>query len=366
MRLALLSAGNSIHTIKWANGLSNKGIEVFLISQQTINGYLNDNIRVIKLKNLGVIGYFFHSIKIKKIIKNINPDIVHAHYASGYGTTARLLNFRPYILSIWGSDIYLFPYKSPLHLFLIKKNILSANFIASTSHHMAEQIKNIVPQIKNIAITPFGVNINDFIFPEFEKQKKDNVITIGTVKTMSHTYGIDILLQSFAIIFRRFNENISLRKIKLKLRLVGDGPNLNDYIHLSKSLGIYNFVDFIGQVNHENVPLELHQLDIYVALSRSESFGVAVLEAGAAGKPVVVSNVGGLPEVVISNKTGIIVESENPIAAANAIEKLVLDHNLRKIMGENARSHVLNCFSWEESVIRMKNFYEISILKYNK
>lgn len=66
----------------------------------------------------------------------------------------------------------------------------------------------------------------------------------------------------------------------LRLRIVGGEQELEVLQALAASLNIYNLVEFIGQVNHEQVPEELAKLDIYVALSRSESFGVAILEAG--------------------------------------------------------------------------------------
>ena len=67
---------------------------------------------------------------------------------------------------------------------------------------------------------------------------------------------------------------------------------------------------------HTSVPQELARLDIYVALSRmdSESFGVAIIEAGVAGRPVVVSDAGGLPEVTIDGVTGLVVPREDPSA----------------------------------------------------
>jgi glycosyltransferase involved in cell wall biosynthesis len=94
-------------------------------------------------------------------------------------------------------------------------------------------------------------------------------------------------------------------------------------------------------------------LDIYVALSRQESFGVAVIEAGAAGRPVVVSNVGGLPEVVRDGETGFIVPPNDPDAAADALERLVRDQLLRRQMGEAGAQHVAKNYSWDASVQTM-------------
>ena len=100
-------------------------------------------------------------------------------------------------------------------------------------------------------------------------------------------------------------------------------------------------------------------LDVFVSLSieDSESFGVAVIEASACEKPVVVSRVGGFPEVVENNVTGIIVEKENVKEAADAMLKLIKDKYLREEMGKAGRKRVIKYFNWDENVTQMLNIY---------
>jgi glycosyltransferase involved in cell wall biosynthesis len=98
-------------------------------------------------------------------------------------------------------------------------------------------------------------------------------------------------------------------------------------------------------------------LDIFVAVSLQESFGVSVLEASACGKPVVVSDVGGLPEVVDNGQTGIIVESKNSDQLVDALMTLINNPDLRKKMGDAGRSKVMRDFSWDSSVKKMLFIY---------
>ncbi len=102
------------------------------------------------------------------------------------------------------------------------------------------------------------------------------------------------------------------------------------------------------------MPAELNKLDVYVALSRthSESFGVAVIEASACGLPVVVADVGGLPEVVERDLTGFIVPPNDPAAAAKAIARLIGDGQLRRRMGDAGRAHVAAHYEWSACVDR--------------
>jgi glycosyltransferase involved in cell wall biosynthesis len=114
-------------------------------------------------------------------------------------------------------------------------------------------------------------------------------------------------------------------------------------------------VRFAGPVPHAEVPHWLHQMDIYVAASRldSESFGVAVLEASACALPVVVSDVGGLPEVVAHGVTGLVVPRDDPAALSAAVERLVADADLRRAFGEAGRVRVQQQYEWTHSVDEM-------------
>jgi len=88
-----------------------------------------------------------------------------------------------------------------------------------------------------------------------------------------------------------------------------------------------------------------------------ESFGVAVIEASATGIPVVVSDVGGLPEVVERDGTGLVVEARNEVQIADALERLVLDPDLRFRMGAAGRDRVQRLYEWKANVDQMLSIY---------
>lgn len=357
MKIALLSGANSIHTIRWANGLTAAGHEVHLISQHLPCEPLEKSVVLHQFPCRGSWGYFTMVPAVKELLKHIKPDVVNAHYASGYATTARLVGHQPWVLSVWGSDVYDFPNKSPVHRWLVKTNLLAANAVASTSVCMAKQTRSIAPTLDNILITPFGVDISAYtnISPLLGHNNKR--LVIGTVKTMARNYGIDTLIDAFALLLEQLQQKHGELADCLTLRLVGGGSALQDYKKQAQRLGIADKVEFVGRVSHTQVPLELAKLDIYVALSRSESFGVAIIEAGAAGRPVVVSDAGGLPEVTLQNTTGLIVPKENPQAAAQAMLRLVLDPCLRQQLGKAGKRHVEQTYNWSACVEKMIKVY---------
>lgn len=364
MKVLLLSGANSPHTLNWANSLAEAGHVVYVASQhQAATGY-DDRVNIIQLPSNGVLGLIRSVFKLKKITNKIKPDIINAHRAIRYSLIARLVGHRPFIISVWGSDVYDFPYQSKIHHAFVKSNLMAADGVASTSQCMAEQTRLIAPNLGSISITPFGVDMQAFVEARPPETNKGTLV-VGTVKTMANKYGIDTLIEAFALLLTKLRDASSELSDHIQLRLVGDGPKIADYEKLAIKLDVADRVSFVGRVPHHEVPIELAKLDIYVALSRldSESFGVAIIEAGAACRPVVVSDAGGLPEVTLAGKTGLVVPRENPQAAADAIEKLILNPELRVQMGERGRKHVTENYTREICTQKMIDCYRKVVTK---
>lgn len=369
MRIALLSGASSIHTIRWANGLQAAGLEVHVISQHPEVEPFAEGVTFHSFPFRGAPGYFSMVPEVKKLLKRIGPDLVNAHYASGYATTARLVGYRPWLLSVWGSDVYNFPYRSPLHKWLVRKNLRAADAVASTSYCMAAQTRSLVSDLHHISITPFGVDLDAYagICPSHANVEDQSApLVIGTVKTMAPTYGIDTLIQAFGIARRELQQKAPELAERLVLRLIGDGPQTAELVALAEREGIRGVTSFTGRVPHAQVPDALAGLDVYVALSRRESFGVAIIEAGAACRPVVVSDAGGLPEVVRDNETGLVVPREDPEAAAKAIIRLIRDPALRNRMGAAGQRHVAENYGWPACIETMQTLYRQTINQYSK
>lgn len=358
MKVLLLAGGSSIHTIRWANALSHAGVEVVLATQHHPLEALDGAVKLRRLPYSGELGYFRNVGPLKKILAEEKPDLLNSHYASGYGTTARLSGFHPSLLSVWGSDVYDFPRKSPLHRWWLQRNLMAADSVASTSHAMARQTQGLAPRLAEIDITAFGVDTGKFSPVDHLSGATDGPIIIGTVKMLAPKYGIDTLIDSVALLIDDLEVDRPQVAGRIRLRLVGDGPQAGELKARARQRGIEDIVEFPGRVPHEKVPDMLRQLSVYVALSRMESFGVAVIEASACGLPVVVSDAGGLPEVVLAGKTGLVVPRETPAAAAAALRQLVLDPELRRNMGKAGREHVVSRYEWKHNVSAMIALYE--------
>lgn len=358
MRVALLGPANSIHLQRWALALVGRGHAVRLFSQHPSDASLAAaGVEVEWLRHRGPAGYFLNAPRLSSALAAWRPDLLNAHYASGYGTTAALARFRPTLLSVWGSDVYDFPQQGPLHRWLLRRNLRHATAIASTSRAMADQVRRLTPERHAVDVTPFGVDLDRFA-PRSLSLGSGRV-TIGTVKTLDPTYGIDLLLRAFAGLLE--DAEVRATGIDLRLFVVGDGPSAQDLAELARELGIEARTELAGAAPHADVPALLTGLDIYVAASRQESFGVAVIEASACAIPVVVSDVGGLPEVVRHEQTGLVVPRENAPALQAALKRLVLDAPLRERLGRAGRAHVAREYGWEHCVDLMEHSYKRTV-----
>lgn len=348
-KLMYLANAANIHTKRWAVHFS----KTYSITILSFEDAKIDGVEVIPLRSplRGLMRYIWTIPFVRMTLAKIKPQILHAHYAGGYGLVGALAGFHPYVLSVWGSDIYQAPRNSVIYRKILKFMLKQADYLCSTSIAMASEAQRYVN--RNFIITPFGIDCE--IYRKFEVAGQSEEFVVGTVKKLDKLYGVDRLLQAFALLCGQ------APRTRLRLLIIGDGDERANLRDLANSLGISSSVEFYGGARQEDVPTLLNRMTVYVALSRSESFGVAVLEASACELPVVVSDAGGLPEVVVDGETGFVIKNGEPQLAAIAIKKLIGDPMLRDCMGAAGRKFVLSKYRWEYTVKELEGLYtEIS------
>jgi len=357
MRVLILADANSSHTIKWVNSLKEvDGITIGLWSLNVpkSNIYCDcANLKIASAKVSQQRNGFFKKLRyltsvfhLRKFIKKFKPDIVHAHYASSYGLLGRIAGFRPLLISVWGSDVFAFPKKNRLFKDILRGNLNSANLILSTSHIMKEETRKYTR--KEIIVTPFGIDTEIF---KPQPKYKHREFVIGTVKTLEKIYGIQYLIHAYKI-FKDRNPTANS-----SLLIVGGGSQFEVLRDLARQLDVYESVTFVGSVSPNEVPRYHNMMDISVFLSLEESFGVAVLEAMATERPVIVSDAVGLKEIVDNGVNGIIVPKMDIESSAFALEKLFWDEELRRKLGYNARRTVQHKYEWKNNVLQMEAIY---------
>ncbi len=340
MNIAVLSAANSSHTVKIVNSLALRGHQITLYSlpeHRDEDGEIDPRVSIVYLPHQSYSKD--HKILRQQLVQS-GAQVLYAHYATGYGLLSRKTKFQPTVLAVWGSDVYEFPYKSPVHRYLLKKNLAFPKVIFSTSHAMARQTKQFTR--KPMVITPFGVDVDAFC--PCEETREEDTIRFGYLKTIAPVYGTKDLIHAFGLLTQR------LPNLSLRLDLYGGGEQLEEMKGLATDLGLSESVTFHGRLPHEQAPAVLRQMDVLCVPSLRESFGVSAVEAMACGIPCIVSMADGLQEVTVDGVTGLSVPCGDANALCDAMEKLALDADLRHQMGKAGRQHVLEQYDWQKNV----------------
>jgi glycosyltransferase involved in cell wall biosynthesis len=170
---------------------------------------------------------------------------------------------------------------------------------------------------------------------------------IGSLGRLDRAKGYEYLLQAMALFLRQLNNT--------HVVIGGSGPLVGSLTDLANELGISKRVHFLGHVADPR--MVLNALDIYVQPSLCEAFPIALLEASAAGLPVVASDVGGIPESVLDGETGFVVPPKDPGSLAGSIEKLLADPQLRRAMGDAGVARTRREFSLDTMVRQTLEVY---------
>jgi glycosyltransferase involved in cell wall biosynthesis len=368
MRILFLSDINSAHTRKWALSLAQRGHQIGIFSLSSLEeDWLSAESGIENLSESGIpreqlrgsglkkVTYLKRLTSVKRAIFQFKPDILHAHYATSYGLLGALSGCHPYIISVWGSDVFNFPRSSWINKQILRFNFRKADVIMSTSEIMKNEIQ--IYTNKPVEVTPFGV---DTVLFHPAPSKTNGVKRVGIIKSLEDKYGIDVLIRAFSLVKQRYNAPV-------ELYIAGRGSREAEYRGLVRKMGLDGSVHFGGYIPQAEVP-ELHRtFDVFVTLSveDSESFGVSLVESMASGVPSVVSQVGGLQEVAEHEVTSYIIRPRDEMAAAEAILSLLRDETRAKEMGRNARERVIKHYDWKRNLDHIEEIYKRTLLHFS-
>lgn len=188
------------------------------------------------------------------------------------------------------------------------------------------------------------------------------VVTVGGLVARK---GHDMVLRALSRLIPKFPD--------LAYLIVGDGPHRPKLESLVHELGLDEHVVFAGKIKDELLP-EIYALsEIFVMPSREnldacdvEGFGLVYLEAGACEKPVVAGRSGGVPDAVLDEQTGLLVDPNNLLELANALERLLNNRRLAETLGRQGRSRLIGKFEWPWIANRIHEIVETIVQKRNQ
>ena len=343
-RVVIFGWAHRVHTQRWAVGMVSRGFEVKLIS---LGQAILPGIETVVFPHTGKAAYLKHLSEAVREARKFKPDLVHAHYAAGFGLWALRTKIKPMLVSVWGADIIDFP-SNIITRALIRRILKKADRITATSRFLKETVKKLRPGAeKKTAVIPFGVAIPPEVAP-----LPDKPIKICFIKAHRKKYGPDVLLKAIAEVKKQIPE--------ITLSIAGEGEMTAELKALTAELGLEDNVRFVGYIDNREIYdfLKQHHFMAMPSVMESESFGVAVLEAGACGRPTVASKIGGVPEVIVDEKTGFLVPAGDVDRLAETIVRLAENTDLINSTGRAAYRFAKEKYSWERSLDLMASEYE--------
>ncbi|GMQ94823.1 MAG: glycosyltransferase [Acidimicrobiia bacterium] len=354
MRICLIGNAKAVHLQRWATAYVAAGHEVHIVSirSHAVESATMHTRHVGPLNSGSAVwtslSYLWLAAVVRRLVRRIDPDVVHAQYVTTSGVMARLTGNEHVVLTAWGSDVI--PRSGTTHNVIIRSlnrwALEGAQRVTSASSFMLDRITSTYG-ISDVALVPFGVD-TDLFAPH--DTLHDGPLRLGIVKSLNRKYGIEYAISSLAIVKESLPD--------ASLTVVGTGPLLSDLQEHARTSGVEDSVHFVGLVPHDDVPAMLREFDIFLNTSVvAESFGVAILEAGACGIAVVATDVGGVSETCLPGTSALLVQPGDARALADAVSTLD-DADLRRKFGQAGRAFVEHRFTWDHSVETMMRILE--------
>ena len=293
--------------------------------------------------------------KMADVVCRWKLDLLHVHYAIPHATAAFLAKQISgdckikVVTTLHGTDITLVG--SERSFFEITKfSVEISDGITTVSESLRKQTVEMFDTKKPIAVIPNFVDVDDFKPGVRHCSRRTFAAEDEMIMMHASNFRPVKRIPDVIEIFRRVRE-----KVKTKLVLVGDGPEMSLAEHLIEQHGLNDEVMLLG--NQDSIGTILPVADLFVLPSQTESFGLSALEAMSCGVPAMVSDTGGLPELVTHGVDGFLLPVGDVSGMSEAAIGLLSDKSKLAAMKEAARNTAVTRFSADRMVPMYEDYY---------
>jgi glycosyltransferase involved in cell wall biosynthesis len=286
---------------------------------------------------------------VRSAVHRFRPDLIHAHWWVPGGWLVRRWGI-PYVVTCHGSDVRLLERGN-----LVRKVaggvFRKAARVTTVSQFLAGDVARLLPGLQTeVSVTPMPVNVEAFLHGGGTvKAVPPRILYAGN---LVGSKGIDVLLHAAA--------ELNRRGVAYQLKVLGEGPAEAELRTLAGELGLGSRVAWSHFVSQAQMPAEYGASTVTVLPSRgsTEGLGLTLVEALLAGSAVVGTPAGGIPEVVLHERTGLIARDGDPLDLAEQIQRLLLDAPLRDRLTGLGKEHVLRNYSPDAAIARFLEIYD--------
>lgn len=372
--------GPAIHTVILNEGLAKKGFETYLLTGKSDEregdmAYLaqEKGVKITVIPELGRSIKLWSDIialwKLFKIMKKEKPHIVHTHTAKAgvLGRCAAIMSGVPIKIHSFHGHIfhsYFGHFKTKIFIMIEKLFANFADRIIVVSEIIKEEISTRfrIADKRKISVMNLGLDLKQFKDVNQRKGELRKELNIGNGVLVAGIVGRLTPIKNHKLLF----DAIRLLKsevpnFNVRFLVVGDGISRDALKAYVEELGIKDWVHFVGW--QADMPKIYADLDLVVLTSLNEGTPLSIIEAMAAGRAVVATAVGGVPNLVEDKKTGMLVNSNEPAQLKDAIKELLQNEELCRTLVAAASARVYEKYSEEQLVHNMENLYRELLVK---
>lgn len=283
-RICYLADGKSIHTQRWCEYFLSQGFEIHLITFRAteIPGV---TVHFVDSGNIEVSGnnkkVLLKVPQIRRILRKIKPDIVHAHYATSYGITGALSGFHPLVVTALGSDVLISPFQNKWYKILLRYVFRKADWITAMSDPMKEVMISLGAAQNKMDTVIFGIDPN--IFNDRNRNISADTFTIISTRNFEDVYNIEVLVEALALVRQKIQH--------FKVHLIGAGSKETQIRSLVEKLQLSDIVEMHGRLPQLQIAELLRTSQVFVSVSSSDGNNISLNEAMACGCFSVVSDI---------------------------------------------------------------------------
>ena len=313
-----------------------------------------DNVKEGFLVKIQVLTFLFFNL-IHSILKLRKMDVVHVQWPIPNGLGAIFLKKIygiPYINTIHGEEVHL---SKRYHLlFALRWLVNNSSKTITNSTATRKFCLEAGLDGDKIEVIPFGVD-TDFFRP-LDVYKDETIFQILSVGYLIERKGFEYLIRAMPLVLEKHKQ--------ARLKIVGSGPLESKLKELIYELDLGDEVEIVNNVSDEELLMIYNSSDLFVLPSivdsqgNTEGLGVVLLEAMACGLPVIGSDVGGIPDIIEDNKTGIMISEKDISGISGAILKLIENENYLEKLSIQGYDIVRDRFSWKKISKLYLNVYE--------
>jgi glycosyltransferase involved in cell wall biosynthesis len=287
-------------------------------------------------------------------VRQIAPDVLHAHYLVEHALYATSARFHPYVVSAWGSDVLVDPAQSRFARALARFTLGRAELATSNNRHMAREmvlklgierayVQHIVLGVSRDFLDAAGASVN-------LRPKNDGALTVLSTRSLDKPlYNINVVLRAMA--------RVRDRLPAARLVIAGDGRLRRQLERLARELRLGDGARFVGSLSEAALRDEMTNTEVFASVPSSDGTSVALLQAMGAGCFPIVSDLPSQQELIEHGVQGIRVPARDEQALADAIVRALQDAELRRTAAERNRAFVEDYGVTEKNMARMEAWY---------